>query len=118
MPSEFYEYSAAITKPNTIDLQKIDIYTYGLTLLEIFYGKHGALNEEEDFSIRNPIVVKIKSKYFGDLINKCIDKVSSRPTALVVFEYLIKLNDSLTKVEKIEMIDEAYLKWLIFKIDK
>ncbi|RNA13051.1 kinase domain, partial [Brachionus plicatilis] len=93
MPPEFYSYLGSDKEPNKSDIQKIDIFTYGLTLLEIFNGTHGRRNENEEFSFRNPIVVKKPSEYFKELVDKCIQKkVAARPIPEIVFSYMNKIH--------------------------
>ncbi|RNA00923.1 Serine threonine- kinase [Brachionus plicatilis] len=63
-PPEFYKFLSGDTKPNLNDLQRIDIFSLGLTLVEIFKGTHG----RKDSKI-GPIVIKIPPEYFQELIN-------------------------------------------------
>ncbi|RNA41148.1 serine threonine- kinase HT1-like, partial [Brachionus plicatilis] len=93
MPPEFYRYLGLELKPKRLDLQKIDIFTYGLTLLEIFNGTHGKKDENEEFSFRNPIVVKKPPQYFKELVEKCVQqKVAARPIPTIIFSYMNKIH--------------------------
>lgn len=94
MPPEFYIYPSLKDEPTFDKLSKIDIFTYGLTVLEIFDGKHGAQFPDKDFSTRNPVVIKKDSKNFKSLISKCItNSVEDRPTSKHILDYLKTLHD-------------------------
>lgn len=89
MPPEFFDFLSGKLKPNLDDLQRIDIFSLGLTLVEIFKGTHG----KRDGST-GPIVVKLNPEYLQELLNKCVClEASKRPTIYQIFDYLIVLND-------------------------
>ncbi|CAF0969142.1 unnamed protein product [Brachionus calyciflorus] len=109
MPPEFYKFLSGEQKPNIDDLQRIDIFSLGLTLVEIFKGTHGKQDR-----IFGPIVIKNQPEYFKELIKKCVDlDASKRPTCNQIFSYLIVLNDFI-KFLRIEQFRDLEL----YKIDE
>jgi serine/threonine protein kinase len=77
MPAEFY---------TGIYDQKLDVYTFGLTLIELFDGLH---------SKKHPISIEKEAIFMNEYIEKCIqDDPVNRPTSKL-------LRNSLTLIQKI-----------------
>lgn len=126
-PAEFFKYKALKELGNEVevsseDLKKMDIFSYGLTILEIFYGNHGKKEPLKDYGSSNPIIIKKESKYFKKLTEKCVDlEPGKRPKSSQILDYLIVLNDFIqflrngelkqlelkTNEEKTEIMEES-----------
>lgn len=92
MPPEFY------TRNYT---KKLDVYTFGLTLVELYDGSHGRK--------RGYIKVKNKPQKFSELVELCIDNdQNNRPSSKEIETYL-----SILKQAMLEYIkgNTFYMKW-------
>jgi tRNA A-37 threonylcarbamoyl transferase component Bud32 len=91
MPREFYTQRYD---------QSLDVYTFGLTLNEIYGGTHYF------FAMGRDIIIKTKGPVFYELVEKCIDKEpSKRPKSKEIEMELIFFHDVSNRMKTHEYID-------------